>query len=135
MSIEQLAANYGGNRRCDAALIRSRRLISLARKLIDSSADWLTRIMRTGEKCAAIFLQLSTFEDLLMPELLITCPNTSKPFETGISIAEGQLTDNNALNCTVSCPHCGGHHPWSTKDAYFAGDPPKPHASQRRTQA
>jgi len=61
-----------------------------------------------------------------MPELLITCPKTNKPVETGIAMSKGPLADDAFQNNTLTCPHCGEEHVWSSKDTYFAGDQPKP---------
>ena len=62
----------------------------------------------------------------VMPELLITCPNTNKPIETGIAMQKGPIADDAFQDNSLQCPHCGDVHSWSSKDVYFAGDPPKP---------
>ena len=62
-----------------------------------------------------------------MPAILITCPATGKPVDTGIYL--DTLSFENPATIMeqniVVCPHCGQQHTWDKKDAYPEGQQPK----------
>jgi hypothetical protein len=53
--------------------------------------------------------------------LLILCPKTSKPIDTGFRFAEPEWEYAVFEKERIHCPHCGETHVWSKPDAYLAG--------------
>ena len=62
-----------------------------------------------------------------MPEVMITCPASGKPVNTGIAVSKEVFGDPKTVMSqnVVSCPHCNQTHLWDKKDAYLEGDKPK----------
>ena len=51
-------------------------------------------------------------------EILINCPVTGKPLQTGLDTATVNFGDLPILALPVSCPHCGQIHLWKPSDAW-----------------
>lgn len=62
-----------------------------------------------------------------MASVMITCPTTQKPVNTGIGATKEAFDDPKTVmqKNGASCPHCGQMHVWSREDAYLEGDKPK----------
>jgi endogenous inhibitor of DNA gyrase (YacG/DUF329 family) len=58
-----------------------------------------------------------------MGMIVIVCPNTGKPVNTGIAMPRAAFESSAFENNSVGpCPHCGQTHVWSKKDALVSDD-------------
>ena len=53
--------------------------------------------------------------------LLILCPSTSKPVDTGFRFDETDFEHVLFSNERLRCPHCAETHVWSKQESYLAG--------------
>jgi hypothetical protein len=60
-----------------------------------------------------------------MPEVLINCPSTGKPIDTGIALSKQLFESTTMRENTVHCPHCQQMHTWNKEDAYLEEEKPK----------
>lgn len=62
-----------------------------------------------------------------MPALMIRCPTSGKPVDTGIALSKDAFHDPRTVmdNNETSCPHCQQIHIWGKKDAFLEGEQPK----------
>jgi hypothetical protein len=60
-----------------------------------------------------------------MPEILINCPSTGKPIETGIAMSKEHFESSVMQGNSVLCPHCRQTHSWNKEDAYLEKEKPK----------
>jgi hypothetical protein len=56
----------------------------------------------------------------VIKRILVRCPITKKLNVTGLVIEEELFPDAKLKPKQVSCPHCGGRHPWNKKQAILA---------------
>ncbi|HEY1770446.1 MAG TPA: hypothetical protein VGG02_09355 [Chthoniobacterales bacterium] len=56
----------------------------------------------------------------MIKRILVRCPITKKLNVTGLVIEEELFPDAKLKPKQVSCPHCGGRHPWNKKQAILA---------------
>lgn len=54
-----------------------------------------------------------------MPEVLIDCPSTGKPIETGIALSKRHFESADMRDNSIQCPHCRQTHTWDKEDAYL----------------
>ncbi len=54
-----------------------------------------------------------------MHKIMITCPATGKDVATGILADTDTLEKLPDGSSNAHCPHCGGSHPWSVRDAWL----------------
>ena len=52
-----------------------------------------------------------------MPKIMITCPKTQKPVDTGLALDNRSFESATFTNNSVNCPHCREKHPWNKADA------------------
>jgi hypothetical protein len=52
-----------------------------------------------------------------MGVLIIACPRTNKPVDTGLSMPIEMFEAFDMPDNEVECPHCGETHVWSKEDA------------------
>lgn len=58
-----------------------------------------------------------------MGQVMIRCPKTGKPLGTGVGSDKQSFEGSSFENMSIGpCPHCGGNHTWSKKDAWVEGD-------------
>ncbi len=57
-----------------------------------------------------------------MGDVMIRCPKTNRPINTGISMDRESFESSRFKNRTVACPHCGESHRWDKKDASIADE-------------
>ena len=55
-----------------------------------------------------------------MHNIKISCPATGKDVATVILADAGTLKRMPEQISNAHCPHCGGSHPWSARDAWLA---------------
>ncbi len=60
-----------------------------------------------------------------MPEILVNCPSTGKPIETGIAMSKPLFESAVLQGNSIQCPHCQQIHQWDKKDAYLQGEKAK----------
>ena len=56
----------------------------------------------------------------VIKRILVRCPITKKLNVTGMVIEEDVFAGSELKPSVVSCPHCGGTHPWNKKQAILA---------------
>jgi hypothetical protein len=55
-----------------------------------------------------------------MPKVMIKCPETSWPVDTGITMDKESFESSTSKDKTlVNCPACGKNHLWSKEDAFL----------------
>jgi len=54
-----------------------------------------------------------------MARIMIACPRTGRPVDTGIDIDEEGFKSADLGRNTVTCPHCGLIHTWQKAQAYL----------------
>ncbi|MBI5838059.1 MAG: hypothetical protein HZB25_12550 [Candidatus Eisenbacteria bacterium] len=52
-------------------------------------------------------------------QMMIRCPKTGKPFETGLVMDLASYLTSHMENNTSMCPHCGESHAWSKDNIFF----------------
>lgn len=58
-----------------------------------------------------------------MNEVMISCPATGEPMETGIIMSAESLANSKLKNNTTGpCPHCGELHVWDVEEAWIKGE-------------
>jgi hypothetical protein len=57
-----------------------------------------------------------------MPDILVNCPSTGKPIDTGIALSKELFETATLQGNTVQCPHCRQVHTWDKKDAYLKAE-------------
>jgi hypothetical protein len=57
-----------------------------------------------------------------MPALMIRCPKTGTPVDTGIELDQDTFKYLPKIQSFVTCPACGERHPWSKDDAWLRRD-------------
>jgi len=58
-----------------------------------------------------------------MGPVMIKCPKTEKPLDTGIHMDKVSFESGTLEHNTIGpCPHCGENHTWSKEDAWLADD-------------
>jgi hypothetical protein len=62
-----------------------------------------------------------------MPAVMIRCPTSGKPIDTGIALSKEAFDDPQTVmeNNVTSCPHCQQMHTWSRKDVFLEGEQQK----------
>lgn len=62
-----------------------------------------------------------------MPAVMIRCPISGKPIDTGIALNRESFDDPNTVmeNNVTSCPYCQQMHTWGKQDAFLEGEQQK----------
>ncbi|MGY4475979.1 hypothetical protein [Bradyrhizobium sp. USDA 3364] len=63
-----------------------------------------------------------------MPDILVRCPETGKPVQTGLDAETVVLETLPGVALPVQCPHCGQTHFWKPAEAWvWHGKSTRPH--------
>lgn len=57
-----------------------------------------------------------------MGRIMITCPTTKQPVNTGIYMDRTTYERSTPRNNKLTCPHCHQIHLWDKEDSYLQGD-------------
>jgi hypothetical protein len=57
-----------------------------------------------------------------MPDILICCPETGKPVQTGLDTETVVFETLPSVALPVECPHCGQTHFWKPTEAWVWQD-------------
>jgi hypothetical protein len=61
---------------------------------------------------------------LAMPDILIRCPETGEPVQTGLDTETIIFESLPSFVLPLHCPLCGRTHYWEPKDAWVEGSDP-----------